>query len=159
MQEKEMRNRLAFEVSATGEVRFDDAKSVKPYLATLPAGSYYLHPKKLTPYRSIEQNSLIWRTYAAFADHINKTGDFRDYETGAPIRVTSEIIHLWLKKKFSHLLPSKSIITPDGELIEMDVTTTKLHRFDIGENAKHFSDYYEAVLQFIGEQTNYSLNI
>ncbi len=46
-----MRRRLAFEVSATGEVRFDDAKGVKHYLATLPAGSYYMHPKKLTPFR------------------------------------------------------------------------------------------------------------
>jgi hypothetical protein len=67
-------------------------------------------------------------------------------------------VHLWCKHKFTHLLPKNNFITPDGELIETDFTTTRLVRQST-EIAKSYEAYYEAVAAFLSEYTNYELNI
>ena len=154
--EKDFRQRAAFEVK-NGQVIFDNRIDAKEMLKSLPNGEYYLLPKLKSAYRTPPQNSLIWRAYDAFATWCNTRENFLDPNTHKPLDITPIFIHEWMKKKFSHLLPKTSFITPDGELIETNVTTTKLFRS--GELDKSFADYYEAVCQFASEYSNYTIII
>ncbi len=156
LNEKNIREKLAFSVTG-GRVVFDDRQAANELLRSLPDGNYYLTPKRNTPYRNKEQNGRLWRTYSKFAFWCNVHENFTDFTTGMPMDVTPELVHYWCKHKFAHLLPKRSMITPDGELIEMELTTTMLLKY-AGEG-KQFGDYYEAVIQFIAEYTNHSLEL
>jgi hypothetical protein len=156
MTEKDCRNKLAFEVIG-GKVVFANRQQTAQTLAALPDGEYYLVPKRKTHYRSAAQNSRLWRMYCEFAKWCNAKETFRD-ENGTIIQLTAEMVHLWCKHKFTHLLPKSNFITPDGELIETDFTTTRLVRQST-EIAKSYEAYYEAVAAFLSEYTNYELNI
>ena len=144
---------LAFNV-ACGVLAWHSLTDARRLLKSLPDGEYYLRPVKLEQTRTTSQNSVLWRLYGSIAEWFNNSQQCRN-EAGQYVEMTAEIIHSWSKKQFAHLLPKTSIITADGELIELDQTTTKL--FKTGD-FNSFSDYYEAVLQYFAKKTNYSLN-
>lgn len=156
VKESEIREKTAFAVKG-GQVVFADRQAVNQVLKALPEGEYYLHPKRKTARRTKEQNAALWRLYTAISEWCNANEAFMDEATAQSIEVTPELIHALCKHKFSHLLPKRTIINMGtGEVFETDITTTELLRHS--SEGKVFSDYYEAVLQWAGEYTNYTLN-
>lgn len=154
--EHKFRVNTAFTVD-NGKVVFDDAGKCKQALQELQNGKYYLLPKKATKARTTSQNSRLWRLYAEVAAWYEFNEAFRDMD-GDIITLTPEMIHLWAKHEFRHLLPRNVFITGDGEIIETEATTVQLTAVTV-EGSKSYEVFYNAVAQFFSERTNYEISV
>lgn len=155
MQDATFADKLRFEVK-NGSFKMDNKKDAADCLKSLPNGVYFLNPTKITNRRTAAQNSRLWRLYGLVADWFNHNENIIDADDYFPIQMTAEHVHLWAKSKFSHLLPKKSIILPDGELLEFEQTTTKLSKSDW--DTKPYSDYFDAVASFFQDRCNNDLD-
>lgn len=154
--ESEIREKTAFTVKG-GQVVFADRQAANQLLKALADGEYYLLPKRKTNKRTPHQNAALWRLYTAISDWCNTNEAFMDEATAQAIDVTPDLIHALCKHKFRHLLPKRTVINMQtGEAFETEITTTELLRH--ASEGKVFSDYYEAILEWAGEYTNYTLN-
>ena len=81
--------------------------------------------------RSQHQNSLYWSTVHEIADSIFLNGK----------KFTPQVWHIYFKQRY---LPSQIIELPNGQLMEVDPTTTTLTKTE-------FSDFVTQVLAFQAE--------
>ena len=81
--------------------------------------------------RSHEQNALYWSAVHEIADSIFLNGK----------KFTPQVWHIYFKQRY---LPSQIIELPNGQLMEVDPTTTTLTKTE-------FSDFVTQVLAFQAE--------
>lgn len=146
-----MKYHTEFEITDEGGLIWQNRDSLKNYLYSLPPGSYYLLAVKVADKRTIEQNSLLWRTYQQIANFLTAQGTYKGNDL-KPLTVTAEMVHEYCKTvpELAALLPKKFklVMSADGlTAIEASKgTTTKLSRS--ANEMKCFSDYYEAVCAY-----------
>ncbi len=146
-----MKHKTEFEKTPEGGLIWQDRDSLKNYLYSLPAGNYYLLAVKVADKRTIEQNSLLWRTYQQIANFLTAQGIYKGHDL-KPLTVTAEMVHEYSKQapELAALLPKqfKLVMSEDG-LTAIEATkgtTTKLSRS--ANEMQNFSDYYEAVCAY-----------
>ena len=128
-----MKHKTEFEKTPEGGLIWQDRDSLKNYLYSLPAGNYYLLAVKVADKRTIEQNSLLWRTYQQIANFLTAQGIYKGHDL-KPLTVTAEMVHEYSKQapELAALLPKqfKLVMSEDG-LTAIEATkgtTTKLSR-------------------------------
>lgn len=146
-----MKHHTEFEITTEGGLIWQDRDSLKNYLYSLPAGNYYLLAVKQADKRTIEQNSLLWRTYQQIANFLTAQGTYKGNNL-KPLTVTAEMVHEYSKTvpELAALLPKlfKLVMSEDG-LTAIEATkgtTTKLSRS--ANEMQNFSDYFEAVVAY-----------
>ena len=146
-----MKHKTEFEKTPEGGLIWGNKDSLKNYLYSLPAGNYYLLAVKVADRRTIDQNSLLWRTYQQIANFLTATGSYKGHDL-KPLTVRAEMVHEYSKQipELLALLPKNFMLVmgEDGNFaIKIGKgTTTKLSRS--ANEMQCFSDYYEAVCAY-----------
>ena len=111
-------NRIKFPLTA-------DRSRVMEMIALAPDG-YIVEIHK--PSRTLEQNALYWAMVREIAETLTLDGK----------RFTPQVWHIYFKQRF---LPGRIVELPNGQIMELDPTTTEL-------TTEQFSEFIEEVIQF-----------